>query len=248
MARGFGSTDGVGTTDKITTALTSHATQRSYFLWTYRHGDGGGSGFGRMFDKLTAGSTVELLFNDGFNTPFNRYFYQRNWSGGNSQWAWTRPSADAWHSIGVAYDASSASNDPTVYQDGSIATVSNISRGSGSPLTNTDPYVLGNRGSDNARNWDGREGEYAVWDRILTADEWVSLSKGFSPLFFPNGLVEYVPMVRDLVSLIRGSPTATGTAVKEHPRIIYPTIDQIAKFRATPPPVLQNIFGDGLFS
>ena len=41
MARGFDTTLGSATTDKITSALTAHSTLRSYHIWLYRNGDGG---------------------------------------------------------------------------------------------------------------------------------------------------------------------------------------------------------------
>src|SRR5262249_6476430 len=63
---------------KVTSGLSSHATVRSYMLWTYRTGPGGGN-LGRIFDKRTSGAEVELLYNDDVAQA---YHYSRIWSGG----------------------------------------------------------------------------------------------------------------------------------------------------------------------
>src|SRR5215207_4971165 len=108
-----------GDTGRVTSGLTTHATVRSYSLWTLRRGDGG-SGLGRMFDKNTIGREVELLKN---NAAANAYTYERAWSGRTASWSIPRPSAKVWHHIAVIYDASRAENNPRIYVDGVAQTV-----------------------------------------------------------------------------------------------------------------------------
>lgn len=51
-----------------------------------------------------------------------------------------------------------------------------------------------------------------------------SLGAGYSPLFFPLGLVSYWKLIRGLNDRVGGyNMTATGTAVDDHPRVIYPS-------------------------
>lgn len=216
MARTFGG----ASTDSITTALTTHATTRSYSIWTYRTGTGGGN-LGRMFDKRTSGAQVELLFHGSADTD---YFYDRNWSGAAASWKIAIPSANAWHNIIVTYDTGATTNDPVIYVDGASVTVTENVAPSGTANTNTDAYVIGNRTNDNARNWAGDLCEFAVWDRILTATEVDAIgADGYSPLFYPSSLVEYVPLIRDISSRKLAAPTSSGTVVQVHPRIIYPS-------------------------
>jgi len=68
--------------------------------------------------------------------------------------------------------------------------------------------------------------EVAVWDAILTPEEILMLSKGFSPLFIRlSNLVSYLPFVRDddndiinnIAMTIGDSPSITA-----HPRVFYP--------------------------
>ena len=57
-----------------------------------------------------------------------------------------------------------------------------------------------------------------LFERILP-----SLAKGFSPLFYPLGLVAYWPLVRGINDKIGSyNLTASGTVVSAHPRVIKP--------------------------
>lgn len=214
MARTFGG----ASTDKITTAFTTHSTQRTWSVWLYRTGTGGG-GLGRVFDKRTSsGQTEVLAFIGG-------YEFDRNFSGGQGSWKINDPAGTSvWFNLVVTYDSSATTNDPIFYYNGVSQSLSLDSNpASGTPNTSTDPYVLGNRGNDNARNWAGDICEFAVWDRILDQSEITALANGFSPAFFKNSLVEYVPLLREITSAKNAIPTASGTVVSNHPRIIYQT-------------------------
>lgn len=222
MARGFGTTLGAATTDRAVTTLTAHSVQRTFSIWTNRRSTGGG-GLGRVFDKRVAGAETELFYVD-VNYNFARIF-----SGGASRW--TIPTslvpADTWCHFAITYDSSSAANDPVICIDGVVHGVTAAARGSGTASVNSDAYVVGNRANDGARNWDGLLAEWAVWDRILSADDIAALAKGFSPAFFPASLVSHMPLVRDNVDELRAAPTLTGTAVQPHPSILYPETPQI---------------------
>jgi hypothetical protein len=221
MARGFAATYGTATSDRIQTGLTTHATTRTYAIWTFQTApltDINAS----MFDKSNAGVQFERVQNssDGSGT----YQYKRQWSGALAVWTSPRPSpsSGAWVHIVFTYDGGSSSNAPAMYYNGISQTVSLLTAASGTISTNTDAYWIGNRGNGD-RWWDGMLAEAAIWDRILSAGEIAALGKGYSPLFFPLSLVEYVPMIRDNISLKNAAPTITGALVQPHPPIIYST-------------------------
>src|SRR5262249_34337337 len=48
----------------------------------------------------------------------------------------------------------------------------------------------------NAYSMDGSLSDFAVWNRILTADEKNALQQGFSPGCFPKGLILHRPFIR----------------------------------------------------
>lgn len=184
--------DGVG--DQITTPFTAHATRRTYSLWSYRRGDGGG-GFGRLFDKRTTSGEVETFHNRAVGTSNgDTYMYSRTFSGTSGFWTISRPTANVWHHICVVYEAVAGSQ-PTIYVDGIQQSVTALSTTSGSPVTNSDAYVIGNRANDGARAWDGRIAEFAIWDALLTASECGALARGASPNSIRRqSLVAYWPL------------------------------------------------------
>jgi hypothetical protein len=120
-----------------------------------------------MFDKNTTGREVELLKN---NAAANAYTYERVWSGRTASWSIPRPSANVWHHIVVIYDASRVENNPRIYVDGVAQTVTRTRAPSGSPLTNPDRYVLGNRGAGD-QGWRGKLDNLRIYNRALTAAE-----------------------------------------------------------------------------
>lgn len=184
MARDFDSVD-----DKVTTALTAHATTRTWFLHYYQDGNGEG-GFGKLFTKSAGATLIENLT----ATTFGELRFERGWSGGYAAWAIAVPSLSAWHTIGISYNSSSTTQDPVIYVDGSVVTITGEFSPTGTLLTNSDAYVIGNYG-DTSTTWDGRIAEWAVWDAILTAAEHAALGRGIDPrLIRPQSLVSYIPL------------------------------------------------------
>jgi hypothetical protein len=231
MARGFGTTLGSGSTDRIETTLTTKPTQRSYHIWANINGQGGASN-GRMFQA--AGDYSLVLLGTGIIT------YQRKWSTTDGLWHITQPAASTWFGLGVSYNAGLAGdetgNEPLMYVNGISQTITEDSNPNGTLGTTTGAYSIGNDGGG-IRNWDGMLAEFAVWDALLDAAEFAALGKGYSPLLIrPASLVEHVPMVRDNISRKLAAPTITGTAVQPHPRIIMPRKWRGAARLARPPP------------
>jgi hypothetical protein len=217
MARGFNTTHGVATTDRIASAYTAQAVTRSWAIWTYRAGSGG-TNIGRIFEKRTGATESEWLAVNSTN-----YRFKRNRATTDGIWDTAMPSLNAWHHVGISYDSSSTSNDPVAYIDGSSQSVTEITGPPAGAVTdNADPYILGNRPADDAC-WDGMLAEFAIWDAILTGGEFAALASGLSPLFVrPAVLVEYMPLIGPITSYMVGGATVTGTAIQPHPRSYYP--------------------------
>jgi hypothetical protein len=214
MARGFGSTLGSGTTDKVISAVQAWPILSTIAFWAYRNGDGGGSA-GRMLDKE----------NDGVlrNSSSGTYIYNRQMSGSTfSEWTFSRPAASEWHHVIWAYDGNSATVDPIAYLDGVAQTLTQTGTGTTPVDESATSWNIGNRSTDD-RNWDGALAELAIWNVMLSADEAAALAKGASPLMVrPQALIEYVPMIGPANSWIAGATSITGTAIQPHPRSFYP--------------------------
>ncbi len=239
-ARGFGSGEGSGTTDRIAYAnyaAINDLNTLTYALWTYRTGNGGGNN-GRIVDKRNANASGGAFL---YTTATNYAFEQHRWSGGKGAWHETRPAGNVWVHVAITYDAGSTANDPTFYFDGVSqgAPVEDVTP-SGTLAAETEILHVGNSGAT-TRVWDGRLCEVAIWNRVLSPSEVASLGDGFSPLFFPRGLVLYSTAVRDILNRLAGSTiTTTGTAVLVHPRIIYPT-QPISGFAAAGAPPARDL-------
>ena len=213
MARQFA---GGSNTDRAVSQLTSNNNLRSYSLWTYRIGDGGGN-LGRIWHKGNTGGGLDTSHNN--NATDNAYDYNRRFSVSNGIWRYTRPSANAWHNVIVVHDMSADTNDPIIYIDGVSQSLTEAQVPSGTVANNAEGYCLGNRNDTVNRCWDGLLAEFAVWNRLLSAAEAAALATGRSPLTMAQNLVEYIDFVRDNRSLILEPPTVTGTTVADHPRI-----------------------------
>lgn len=204
----------------------------SYHLRFYRV-SGGELGYGIIFQSVSAaGVEQHVLYNDNFDGGWGLVFGHNRTGGGsvNGNWSFAYPTNNVWTDYVITYDGSSTTNDPAVYKDGSaIGTVERFTP-SGTLLTSDDKLYLGNRAADDLTT-DGRIAEFAKWNRVLTAAEAAILGAGYSPLFIPNGLVLYAPLIGrfspelDVIGGTTGTVSG-GTGTANHPRIIYPARNQ----------------------
>lgn len=69
---------------------------------------------------------------------------------------------------------------------------------------------------------DGRSADVAIWNVVLTAEELVSLAKGFRPSRVrPQSLRFYAPLIRNLQDIRNGLALTNnnGASVSDHPRV-----------------------------
>lgn len=115
--RGFGTTDGSGTSDKVPTTLAASTGPASYFVRAKLIGWGGGSA-GRLFQSTSGG--FEALYIQ--NAVSSGLVYVRAFTGSRS--AFTNSAASVSDNFGkiacysVSFDASSPSNEPELYING----------------------------------------------------------------------------------------------------------------------------------
>ena len=224
MARGFSNaTGGLGTanTDYIQTAHSSQLPVFTYHIAVYKTG-GSASGYSKYFCQGT-GADVCQFYNNIGNSHITLY---RNFSGSVGAWDIDASSllpTSTWHHLGVSYDGTSTSNAPVFYYDNTKPTIIPIATPAG---TVTDlsgkTTVIGNELSSTTE-FVGAIAEAAIWNVVLTDNEFYALNAGYSPaLVRPTALVEYVPMLRDNISRKLAAPTISGALVYPHPRVIYP--------------------------
>ncbi len=211
MARNYSSAG-----DRVTTGLTTHSNLRSIFLRFWPTTPANAL---RLFDKHTSGTEASFV---GYILTTTIRYQRDVVSGTNGQWDIAAPSTGAWATYCLVRDETINNNQPTIYLNGSVATQTAHTQPVGTLVTNTDPYVLGNRGAGD-RTWVGKIADFAVWDALLTADEVASLEFVSPLLVRPTSLVCYVPqngrMSPEPDWFTAGGATVTGTTYTDGPAI-----------------------------
>lgn len=110
-----------------------------------------------------------------------------------------------------------------IYIDGTEATYLSTVNGTGTEIVANSGFSIGGRVSDDLRNFNGRTADPAVWNRVISSKEIAMLAARYSPLFCPNGIMWYAPLIREATNPYNNTaPTLDGTTVIEHPRIYRP--------------------------
>lgn len=224
--RGFGSTDGAGTTDKVLTDIVGTQGPRTYFVLAKLNGWGGGN-FGRFFDGTTSSQELFYLNNAAGNGGL---IYWRQFSGGSRTALTVDPNSVSNQfgkitSYSVSFDASSPSNQPELYIAGTryaYVSLDDIPTGT---ANSTGAFYIGNRGTDNLRNIDGTIYLVLVFDRMLSAAEHKSLTENPWQVFAP----ETIPLFWSGVTAQFARPTSDaspGTWTASTGSDLYAMIDE----------------------
>jgi subtilisin-like proprotein convertase family protein len=160
--------------DKVTiTNLTAEPTQATYSAWIKPNSGGelpgcGAGGCGRIFDKRTSGAEVLNWYVEG--DTYNRMTLNQQFSTNQGSWHTASGSIIPGNQyyVVVTYDSSSDTNDPVMYINGQSVAATEGTMPSGSPNSNTDPYVIGNRGNQD-RTFDGWIDEFRISNTIRDA-------------------------------------------------------------------------------
>lgn len=185
LARGFGSTLGGGTTDRVQTSATARQRQ-TFVVVGVRNGPGGG-GYGRYFQSGTTGiAPCEVLFNsiEG-TTAFQRL------SGNIARFTWAYPDIGVPFCTVISYDASAAGWKPTVATNGVAQSVTTTSPPTSAGGNVTGAIIVGNREAGD-RAWDGHWLLFAEIDRACSRSECIDLSANPWQLFEPRRI--WVPV------------------------------------------------------
>jgi len=167
-----------GANSYVDTGYKTHHAQTTIEAWIYLEGWGEGWStyeLGRVIDKRVSGDQtfVLYLYNDTTDAgPDENLRFERNFSGGIAGWATPDNSLalNNWYHIAVTYDDSDPVNEPAIYINGQPQSLTVLSTATGTANTNTDDYLIGNRGAGD-RNFDGIIDDLRIYSRILTSEE-----------------------------------------------------------------------------
>lgn len=184
MARDFN-----GSSDYIPFTLTTEQralTTCTFSWWEYLDSN---AQYKRPYHLDTGGNDWRMEFDDGWG-----YVFIIGWSTTQGAWSMAKPSTGSWHLITVTYDGSSTSNDPIMYVDGVSQSITERLTPAGTIQLPTGTSWFGTENAT-GQYFDGKLAEFAIWNRVLTASEVASLSKGFSPATNRRGLLVYFPLI-----------------------------------------------------
>ncbi len=190
MAREF-----TNSTNQIETDMNSSvATDRTYAAWLYRQ-SAGGSSSGRWFHKGGSNAIEHAATQSSGKMQFRRRFNSNVgvWEADTAQ------TDDTWVHCLIFMDNSSASNNPSIYWDGSADTVTETTTPVGTAQGNTETLTIGNNQALGTRGWDGYIAHHAVWDFEHRQDEIDFLAAGGDPRYLPAGLISYHALDEDLL-------------------------------------------------
>lgn len=163
----------------------------TYFVWTYRAGEGGGN-FGRVFGRSAGyhdlfSNNTNVLNTYGFGDIGNIQYYY-----------WIRPAAFTWASISISGTTSDTSTAPTIYQNGAKPALTKVgTTGWWGTLSSVSMHI-GNRPSDSGRVWHGMLAHFCMWDVKLTDAEHEALHAGALPnTIRPGSIVRYFPLLNN---------------------------------------------------
>ncbi|MGI9341198.1 MAG: LamG domain-containing protein, partial [Gammaproteobacteria bacterium] len=142
----------------------------------------GENGYGRIFDKSSSPSST----NDGWALRMSTdnggiINFGQGFTGGRGWWKIPNGSIslNTWQHVAVAYDASSTTNDPVIYLDGSPLAVTEVDSPSGSVRSDASINLrLGNYAGATSHTFDGKIDDARVYDRMLSAAEIASIAGG----------------------------------------------------------------------
>ena len=227
MARDF---DGVNDQISFATvpAVVAGATVLSFSAWVWQDNV---TQDHAVFDFSSGNQGIQLYFDDVGSVSGRTNTFKTILDEGvgidsvSQEWSTNAGVQNAWQHIFLGMEAASATG-LQFWISGIEDALSPVSLSALADFGNTTNTIVMGQDQAGNRDRDGRLAEVAFWNRILTDPEIIALSKGFSPLCFPVGLLFYATLIgrnspeRDIKGGIAG--TLTGTSNIAHPRIIYP--------------------------
>lgn len=171
---GFSSVLGIGSTDKLDTVVNKNLSQKSVFIIALRNGAGGNT-LGRLID----GPGFRIYNNDSFSGYVIESNFSENAQGDYS----ARQNDGGFFRLTITHNGQ-AGVAHKFYNSGIAASSTVFSSGLGTVNSGLGTYVIGNRdGLD--RVWDGAINLVAVWSRVLSDTEIISINQNPWQLFKP---------------------------------------------------------------
>ncbi len=190
--------------------------KKSYVIRANPFGTGGGT-FGRLFDKGD-GTTLETrAWWDGTTITYSQAF-----DGAVGVWTVPWTTARVPFVLAVSHDQTLDSNVPIIMVNGVRLPVTTATPASGTRQVTTEPMIVGNRASDQLRNFDGWLADFLIFDSALTEGELRDLSFNPYQAWEPETLHVPLPVGVgiDLTGAAAAEATASGTMTQTTDQVL----------------------------
>ena len=179
-ARGFSTTYGGATSDRAAVALSAFAGARSHLVVFFQNG-GGGSTAGRLFDRA---GKERLNYTNVAANPLYYGLVNTGTTDIGVTFSGVATYGKRWNVLVGTMDQPTAGGAVTfqLWLNGIAQALTVSGSSSGTVGTDAGSLVVGNR-NDGTRVWDGSVALVAVWDRLLTEGEALTLSRDPGLLF-----------------------------------------------------------------
>lgn len=154
---------------------TGGTSKMTFAAWIRKVGDGGGSGFGRIFGFGRDLTDAQIAI---YTNASEQVYFKTDWNSSSNIWGITNGlfSLNEWVHLVITYDATSTSNDPIFYINGTAQSlVTNASpAGSWNGIATSLNCFVGND-AVGSTGWQGHLADVAVWNTILTSTDVAAL-------------------------------------------------------------------------
>jgi len=159
--------------------------------------------------------------------------FQSNFSTTDGRWEWqTAVTDDIWYMFVFTYDRSSTANNARLFANGQERTLVETLTPVGTAQTGIDSAYVGGTNAGLALAQDADICECLYWNRILSDDEALASSAGFSGLLMPRGLQLYEPWWNtsggELIQNLTWSTTGAPTNAPHIDSLILPSLPLVA--------------------
>lgn len=156
-----------GVNDGLNTNYNATLIDKTISFW-FRYDTLGGNSVGRIVDKRQSGAEVFVVY---ITSASRNIRFIQQMSGGQRQWGshpGTGIAPNNWYHVVITHDGSTGT--PTYVINGVVETISTHAFGTGDAVTNTDNYIIGNRG-DQTRTFDGIIDEFRI-SNVQRSTDW----------------------------------------------------------------------------
>lgn len=148
----------------------------------------------RLFHKGVSSGAGARYFQTGEWVNGQGMYVAADWTGNQGAWRTPLPSTGVVHHYLVTYDDASPSNDPIVYLDGQVQSITEVVTPSGSRSADTTELYIGNRNSGSF-SWKGKIFYIRYWNRILTYREVIELYRDPYLIYKRDAVIGKVPTI-----------------------------------------------------